>query len=542
MLKITLSQVCVFLAVSYPSMVAATAASSPSLLPPGDQLSTGRSAGQPAIAVEAPEFDFGKVRAGEKVEHRFKITNAGSGELRITKVKPDCGCAVVDEYPRSLAPGASGDVLLGLNVTRVNGPFKKLAVIFSNDPTVPQFTLTLKGEVMALLTIEPEGVYFGSVYGDQPHTKVITVTNNGETALQMVVDPLASSKGWTLNLAEKEAGKKFELSATFNPKGLQAGDFRKTAMLLTNIEAHHLVPIPLNAAVCERIEAMPPSLSITPPSTQPVQGQAAAGGTTAQAGTPSQAAMTPRVIRIQNYGETPVKVTEAFADEPAVTVAVHEQIAGKSYVLVASIPTAYRPPPGMGITVRTDDTRKPVVRIPIVATRPLDAQQGSPSSMNGQIADRVRSAEQMVGKDAPAFSLTTLDGKAISKQDLSGTVTVLNFFAPDCGFCKRQMPRVEALREIYEAKGVRFLNVSETMHTAFARDAVVAKLGELGVKAQAAIDENNTVGRLFGVSSFPTMFIVNKNAKVEAVNMGNLADLESRLRRQLEGLILSTAR
>jgi hypothetical protein len=42
---------------------------------PAAMAATGQPAGQAAIAVDAAEHDFGTVRAGEKVEHRFRITN-----------------------------------------------------------------------------------------------------------------------------------------------------------------------------------------------------------------------------------------------------------------------------------------------------------------------------------------------------------------------------------------------------------------------------------------------------------------------------------
>ena len=77
---------------------------------PGLQAAATPPAGQAAIVVDAAEFDFGSVRAGEKVEHRFKVTNTGTAELKITNVKTNCGCTVAGDYPKPLAPGASGEI------------------------------------------------------------------------------------------------------------------------------------------------------------------------------------------------------------------------------------------------------------------------------------------------------------------------------------------------------------------------------------------------------------------------------------------------
>ncbi|MCH7640438.1 MAG: conjugal transfer protein TraF, partial [Bacteroidetes bacterium] len=46
---------------------------------------------------------------------------------------------------------------------------------------------------------------------------------------------------------------------------------------------------------------------------------------------------------------------------------------------------------------------------------------------------------------------------------LTDSVTVLNFFATNCGFCRRQLPVVEKVRTTYGGKSVRFVNISQSM-------------------------------------------------------------------------------
>jgi hypothetical protein len=43
--------------------------------------------GRPHIAFEQKDFDFGKVEAGEKIEHLFSFRNTGNGTLKIHKVR-----------------------------------------------------------------------------------------------------------------------------------------------------------------------------------------------------------------------------------------------------------------------------------------------------------------------------------------------------------------------------------------------------------------------------------------------------------------------
>ncbi len=147
-----------------------------------------------------------------------------------------------------------------------------------------------------------------------------------------------------------------------------------------------------------------------------------------------------------------------------------------------------------------------------------------------------------MGTDAPVFSLTTLDGKIVTRTDLTESIAVLDFFAPTCPHCKKQMPRVEALRRTYEERGVRFLFITETMGGAPVPSLeLAATLKQLGVAAPAALDAGNTVGKLFRVSGYPTLFVISKGGRIEAVTSGNSADLEKKLQAQLDDLLAGKA-
>jgi hypothetical protein len=58
-----------------------------------------------------------------------------------------------------------------------------------------------------------------------------------------------------------------------------------------------------------------------------------------------------------------------------------------------------------------------------------------------------------------------------------------------------------------------------------------------GSRLELAKDSENKVGQLFKAVSFPTMVVVNKDGKIEHVNIGAQQDIDKSLKAQLDGLI-----
>ncbi|TAK40617.1 MAG: DUF1573 domain-containing protein [Saprospiraceae bacterium] len=92
------------------------------------------------------EFNFGKVKAGEKVSHEYKFTNTGKEPLVISNAKGSCGCTVPQWPKEPIAPGASSSILVEFDSKGKSGAQTKQVTITANtDP--PQSIIYIKGEV-----------------------------------------------------------------------------------------------------------------------------------------------------------------------------------------------------------------------------------------------------------------------------------------------------------------------------------------------------------------------------------------------------------
>lgn len=99
------------------------------------------------IEFDKMEHDFGKIREGEKVQYRFKVKNPGTVPLRLTDVKPSCGCTVPNWTKEPIPPGGEGFVEVIFDSQGRSGEQMKTVTVFANtDP--PSHLLRFRGEVI----------------------------------------------------------------------------------------------------------------------------------------------------------------------------------------------------------------------------------------------------------------------------------------------------------------------------------------------------------------------------------------------------------
>ncbi len=122
-----------------------------------------------------------------------------------------------------------------------------------------------------------------------------------------------------------------------------------------------------------------------------------------------------------------------------------------------------------------------------------------------------------VGKPAPSFTATDINGKTVHLSDYSGKIVVIESYNSDCPFCHNQYANgaMQDLQKDLASKGVVWLLVnSVNPNNSSHRTADQAKqeMAKENMDVTAWIDDSSgTLGHQYGMLTTPHMFVIDKN-------------------------------
>lgn len=120
-----------------------------------------------------------------------------------------------------------------------------------------------------------------------------------------------------------------------------------------------------------------------------------------------------------------------------------------------------------------------------------------------------------VGKPAPAFSLTAIDGKSHNLSDFKGKYVVLEWTNYDCPFVRKHYGagNMQALQKKWTEKGVIWLSVGSSApgkQGHFEPDQWKARAAQSKATPTAILlDPTGQIGRRYVAQTTPHMFIIN---------------------------------
>lgn len=119
---------------------------------------------------------------------------------------------------------------------------------------------------------------------------------------------------------------------------------------------------------------------------------------------------------------------------------------------------------------------------------------------------------------APDFTLTRLDGGAITLSELRGAPVILNFWASWCGPCRLEMPHLqESSTEHRDNLVILGVNLTQREND---RAEISAFVDEFDLTFPIVLDEEGTAAKLYNVRGQPASVFINAEGIVQTVFYG----------------------
>ncbi len=134
----------------------------------------------------------------------------------------------------------------------------------------------------------------------------------------------------------------------------------------------------------------------------------------------------------------------------------------------------------------------------------------------------------LTGSPAPDFSLPSLNGQDINLEELRGKPVLINFWAIWCDPCLVEMPLLEETSQKYSANGLVIIGINQGDSFADVKDFAQ----EEDLSFPILVDQNESLGRLYSLSGYPTSVFVDRDGIIRALYLGEIprAQLEANLR------------
>ncbi len=111
--------------------------------------------------------------------------------------------------------------------------------------------------------------------------------------------------------------------------------------------------------------------------------------------------------------------------------------------------------------------------------------------------------------EAPQFILTDIDGRSLSLSQYRGKVVILNFWAPWCPPCRREIPDLISLQNQYGAQGLQIIGIGLDQP-----NNVAAFVRQNSINYPVAVGDADVAQLYGGVSGIPTTFIIDKQGNI----------------------------
>ena len=132
-----------------------------------------------------------------------------------------------------------------------------------------------------------------------------------------------------------------------------------------------------------------------------------------------------------------------------------------------------------------------------------------------------------VGDKVPDFNLTDINGNPIELEALKGKVVVLNFWFINCPPCRKEIPDLNKLADEFKDQEVVFIAVSDD-------DGKRLKTFFKKYPFNYTQISSKFLAKEYGIRSFPTNIVLNKNLEVVLHKIGGRDDIYNLLKEEIQ--------
>lgn len=140
---------------------------------------------KPKLLFDEQSYDFGRIYIGESISHTFKLKNTGIGILVIENVKTSCGCTAALVSKNKLQKDEEGEIEVKFNAGKYVGKVTKSITINSNDSEKPKYKLTITGEVIEEVSVNPKRLNLGIIRRGDALSKNIEIRTVPELNIEV---------------------------------------------------------------------------------------------------------------------------------------------------------------------------------------------------------------------------------------------------------------------------------------------------------------------------------------------------------------------
>ena len=241
----------------------------------------------PKIYFPKPNFDFGIVDEAGDIVHEFHFRNRGKSTLKISHVGTSCGCtaAVADSHysvpdadkttgvSAVIPPGGHAVIKATYHTAGRPGAATKYITVTSNDPLNPNFQLKLQMNVVPVVDLQPERLYFYAVPYKTVHTATLKVLGKPGIPFHVLSAKSASGTVTVTSVTPLVPGEDKRFGATIEvdtPATLPIGSFNDEIILETDSKKKPEVRVPVMGEVVGHIQFAPKDLYFMPHQEAPV--------------------------------------------------------------------------------------------------------------------------------------------------------------------------------------------------------------------------------------------------------------------------------